>query len=105
MSVRLGCSVTVGLLDRSTAGHEDFAPVTAARTPGADPTHHQQNHHGAYSNTVAAVQATSGPTASVLAFAQGVTAERGVRHGEFRSIPVDVTRPHQHTHQHLRAYT
>ena len=46
-----------------------------------------------------------GPTESVLAFAQAVIAERGIRHGEFRPIPVDVSRPHQHTHQHLRPYT
>lgn len=46
-----------------------------------------------------------GPTESVLAFARAVIAERGVRHGEFRPIPVDVTRTPQHMHQHLRPYT
>jgi CopG family transcriptional regulator, nickel-responsive regulator len=44
-----------------------------------------------------------GPTASVVAFAKAVIAEKGVRHGEFRPIPVDAARPH--VHEHLRPYT
>lgn len=46
-----------------------------------------------------------GPTSSVLAFAQSVIAEKGVRHGEFRPIPIDVDRGRPHSHQHLRPYT
>jgi len=46
-----------------------------------------------------------GPTASVVAFAQAVIAEKGVRHGEFRPIPVDVGVSHGHSHHHLRPYT
>ncbi len=46
-----------------------------------------------------------GPTAAVLAFAQAVIAEKGVRHGEFRPIPVDAGKAFHHRHQHLRPYT
>jgi len=46
-----------------------------------------------------------GPTTAVVAFAQAVIAEKGVRHGEFRPIPVDVGAPRHHAHQHLRPYT
>ena len=48
-----------------------------------------------------------GPTAAVLAFAAAVIAEKGVRHGEFRPIPVEAegARRHAHTHTHLRPYT
>ena len=48
-----------------------------------------------------------GPTAAVVAFAQAVIAEKGVRHGEFRPIPVDVdgsARRHKR-HVHMRPYT
>jgi len=47
-----------------------------------------------------------GPTGAVVAFAQSVIAEKGVRHGEFRPIPVDAgaSRAHNHPH-HLRPYT
>jgi CopG family transcriptional regulator, nickel-responsive regulator len=46
-----------------------------------------------------------GPTAAVVAFSQAVIAEKGVRHGEFRPIPVDVGRVKLHNHQHVRPYT
>lgn len=46
-----------------------------------------------------------GPTALVLAFAQEVIASKGVRHGEFRPIPVDAGKSHDHDHVHLRPYT
>lgn len=46
-----------------------------------------------------------GPTPAVVEFAQAVIAEKGVRHGEFRPIPVDVGVPGRHAHQHLRPYT
>ncbi|HUL46538.1 MAG TPA: nickel-responsive transcriptional regulator NikR [Steroidobacteraceae bacterium] len=46
-----------------------------------------------------------GTTASVVAFAQAVIAEKGIRHGEFRPIPVEAGKPQRHTHQHLRPYT
>ena len=46
-----------------------------------------------------------GPTTAVVAFAQAVIAEKGVRHGEFRPIPVDAGESRQHTHVHLRPYT
>ncbi|HVN43833.1 MAG TPA: nickel-responsive transcriptional regulator NikR [Steroidobacteraceae bacterium] len=46
-----------------------------------------------------------GPTASVVAFAQAVIAARGIRHGEFRPIPVDVGVSRRHVHQHMRPYT
>jgi len=46
-----------------------------------------------------------GPTASVVALAQAVIAEKGIRHGEFRPIPVDVGARRHHAHQHLRPYT
>lgn len=46
-----------------------------------------------------------GPTASVAAFAQSVIAEKGVRHGEFRPVPVEGGKPLRHAHQHLRPYT
>jgi len=46
-----------------------------------------------------------GPTASVLAFAQSMIAEKGVRHGEFRPIPVDLDVPRHHIHHHMRPYS
>jgi CopG family nickel-responsive transcriptional regulator len=46
-----------------------------------------------------------GPTASVVAFAQSVIAEKGVRHGEFHPIPVEGGMPRRRAHQHLRPYT
>jgi CopG family transcriptional regulator, nickel-responsive regulator len=46
-----------------------------------------------------------GPTAAVVAFAQAVIAEKGVRHGEFRPIPVEGGKARRHAHQHLRPYT
>lgn len=46
-----------------------------------------------------------GPTAAVTAFAQAVIAEKGVRHGEFRPIPVDAASARDHSHMHLRPYT
>jgi CopG family nickel-responsive transcriptional regulator len=48
-----------------------------------------------------------GRTAAVLAFAQSVIAEKGVRHGEFHPIPVDAERTtHGHAaHVHLRPHT
>ena len=46
-----------------------------------------------------------GPTAAVMAFAEAIIAERGVRHGEFRPIPVDAAGARRHTHKHLRPYT
>jgi CopG family nickel-responsive transcriptional regulator len=46
-----------------------------------------------------------GPTAAVVAFAKEVIAEKGVRHGQFRPIPVDAGNARSHVHQHLRPYT
>lgn len=46
-----------------------------------------------------------GPTTAVVEFAQAIIAEKGVRHGEFRPIPVDVVALRHHVHQHLRPYT
>lgn len=46
-----------------------------------------------------------GPTTAVIEFAQAVIAEKGVRHGEFRPVPVELGVSRQHAHQHLRPYT
>ena len=46
-----------------------------------------------------------GPTDAVVAFAQSVIAEKGIRHGEFRPIPVEAGMPHRQSHHHLRPYT
>ena len=46
-----------------------------------------------------------GPTPAVVAFAQSVIAEKGVRHGEFRPIPVDIGVRRGHSHRHARPYT
>lgn len=46
-----------------------------------------------------------GPTADVLSFAQAVIAEKGVRHGEFRPIPVDAEQAGHHEHLHLHPFT
>ena len=46
-----------------------------------------------------------GPTAAVLAFAQAVIAEKGVRHGEFRPIPVRIGAEQHRSHQHVHPYT
>jgi len=73
--------------------------------------------HGHHDVTVATIHAhldhnnciesviLRGMTSAVLAFAQAVIAEKGVRHGEFRPIPVDLETARRHTHQHLRPYT
>lgn len=47
-----------------------------------------------------------GPTASVLSFAQSLIAEKGVRHGEFRPIPVSArhTPVHREDHLHMSPY-
>lgn len=77
-------------------------------------THMQHGHHDV---TVATLHAhldhdnciesviLRGPTAAVVAFAQAVIAEKGVRHGEFRPIPVDVEASRPHVHRHARPYT
>ena len=76
-----------------------------------------QIQHGHHDVTVATLHAhldhdnciesviLRGPTEAVVAFAEGVIAEKGVRHGEFRPIPVDVGNARHHAHQHLRPYT
>jgi CopG family nickel-responsive transcriptional regulator len=46
-----------------------------------------------------------GPTAAVVAFAQAVIAEKGVRHGEFRPIPAEGGKARHYAHQHVRPYT
>jgi len=87
--------------------------------------HHERNlprrltsmQHGQHDVTVATLHAhldhdnciesvlLRGPTAAVVAFAQAVIAEKGVRHGEFRPIPVDAGSARHHVHEHLRPYT
>lgn len=39
-----------------------------------------------------------GHTAEVLAFADALTAESGVRHGQLNLMVVEATAPHEHTH-------
>ena len=39
-----------------------------------------------------------GPTAAVRAFADSVTAERGVRHGALNLVPADVNAGRKHRH-------
>lgn len=48
-----------------------------------------------------------GPTAEVLNFAQALIAQKGVRHGEFRPIPVNAERSAapDGEHVHLHPYT
>ena len=46
-----------------------------------------------------------GATTAVVAFAQAVIAEKGVRHGEFRPIPVNIGAESHRAHHHLRPYT
>ena len=46
-----------------------------------------------------------GPTTAVVTFAQTIIAEKGVRHGEFRPIPVAAGMPRHDGHLHLRPYT
>ncbi len=87
--------------------------------------HHERNlpgrlttmQHGHHDVTVATLHAhldhdnciesviLRGPTSAVVAFAQAVIAEKGIRHGEFRPIPVDAGAAHHHLHEHLRPYT
>jgi len=87
--------------------------------------HHERNlprrlttmQHGQHDMTVATLHAhldhddciesviLRGPTATVVAFAQEIIAQKGVRHGEFRPIPVDAGNVRLHVHQHLRPYT
>jgi len=50
----------------------------------------------------------SGPAQSVYAFAQGVIAERGVRHGNLHMIAVEMTSTHSHgghAHSHSQPVT
>lgn len=48
-----------------------------------------------------------GPTQSVLAFAQAVMAQSGVRHGTFHPIPIEMDSPDvkRHSHSHARPHT
>ncbi|MEJ1963259.1 MAG: nickel-responsive transcriptional regulator NikR [Gammaproteobacteria bacterium] len=49
-----------------------------------------------------------GPTDRVLQFAQGIIAEKGVRHGKFNLVPVETEaggRAHLHRHVHARPRT
>jgi CopG family nickel-responsive transcriptional regulator len=48
-----------------------------------------------------------GPTEAVLAFADSVMAQSGVRHGTFRPIPIDVDSlsAERHRHVHARPHT
>ena len=43
-----------------------------------------------------------GPTPAVQAFANAVTAERGVRHGQLNLVPVDMDATASHVHSHPR---
>ncbi|HYD65834.1 nickel-responsive transcriptional regulator NikR [Azospirillum sp.] len=41
-----------------------------------------------------------GPTDAVRAFADSLTAERGVRHGQLNIVPADINVSHHHSHAH-----
>ena len=45
-----------------------------------------------------------GPTAAVVAFAQSVMAQSGVRHGNFHPIPIEVDTPDVKRHRHVHAH-
>jgi CopG family nickel-responsive transcriptional regulator len=44
-----------------------------------------------------------GPTQSVVDFAQSVMAQSGVRHGQFRPIPIEIEEPSAKRHRHVHA--
>jgi CopG family nickel-responsive transcriptional regulator len=44
-----------------------------------------------------------GPTQSVIDFAQSVMAQSGVRHGQFRPIPIEIEEPSAKRHRHVHA--
>jgi CopG family transcriptional regulator, nickel-responsive regulator len=44
-----------------------------------------------------------GPTQSVIDFAQSVMAQSGVRHGQFRPIPIEVEEASKKRHRHVHA--
>ena len=46
-----------------------------------------------------------GPTPAVRQFAERMSAERGVRHGQLNIVPTDSSHPHSHTHLHSRPTT
>jgi CopG family transcriptional regulator, nickel-responsive regulator len=46
-----------------------------------------------------------GPTETVVAFAESVMAQSGVRHGSFNPIPIEVEAPERHRHVHAKPQT
>jgi CopG family transcriptional regulator, nickel-responsive regulator len=44
-----------------------------------------------------------GPTRSVIDFAESVMAQSGVRHGQFRPIPIEIEEPGKKRHRHVHA--
>jgi len=44
-----------------------------------------------------------GPTQAVIEFAQAIIAQSGVRHGQFRPIPIEMEEPTGKRHRHVHA--
>jgi len=44
-----------------------------------------------------------GPTQAVVDFAQSLIAQSGVRHGQFRPIPIEIDEPSSKRHKHVHA--
>ena len=83
----------------------------ASRLTGIHHEHHDvtvstMHAHLDHDNCVETV-ILKGPTAAVVAFAQTVMAQSGVRHGNFHPVPVEIEsgKGHHHAHQHLRPTT
>jgi len=100
-----GSKFCVGVLSYVFNHHErDLSRrLTAKQHEHHDVTVATLHAHLDHDNCVESV-ILRGPTAAVVRFAQSVIAEKGVRHGEFRPIPVDVDGGHR-GHQHIRPYT
>lgn len=96
----------VGVLSYVYNHHERELPrrLTSMQHDQHDVTVASLHAHLDHDNCIESVL-LRGPTAAVVSFAQAIIAEKGVRHGEFRPIPVDTGGAAHHTHRHLRPYT
>lgn len=96
----------VGVLSYVYNHHERELPrrLTSMQHDQHDVTVASLHAHLDHDNCIESVL-LRGPTATVMSFAQAIMAEKGVRHGEFRPIPVDTGGAARHTHRHLRPYT
>ena len=104
----VGAGHCVGVLSYVYDHHER---QLASRLTGMQHEHHDvtvstMHAHLDHDNCIETV-ILKGPTATVIAFAESIMAQSGVRHGTFHPIPVelDAAKGHHHGHRHLRPTT